>query len=275
MAVQFYLVATPIGNLSDISLRALEVLKSVDYIACEDTRVTRGLCEKYGIGARLFDCHKFNEKERSEKIINLIKEGNSVALVSDAGTPCISDPGGVLINELYKNDIKITSIPGACAVTAFLSLVPRKTEEYAFIGFIPRNAKQQIEILNKYNKTNCVFYESPNRLLETLENIKSELGGSRKIAVGRELTKVFEEIKIGTVEEVLEYYKNNTLKGEIVAMVFADNVADVSDEELLQKIRILKEQNYSQKDIAKIISLLYGENKNKIYKLAFDEKNSN
>ncbi len=252
MTAQFYITATPIGNLGDISLRTVEVLKNVDYIACEDTRVTRVLCDKYGFSAKLFDCHKFNEKERSEKIINLIEQGNTVALVSDAGTPGISDPGGVLINELYKKDIKITSLPGACAVTTFLSLIPRKNEEYAFIGFIPRNKKQQIEILNKYKNTNCVFYDSPNRLMETLNNIKEEFGENRQIAVGRELTKVFEEIKTGKVSDIIEYYNNNPLKGEIVAMAFAEEDSETSDAEIKQKIKLLKEQNYSQKDIANL-----------------------
>lgn len=267
MSFQFYIVATPIGNLSDISIRAIETLKMVDYIACEDTRVTKVLAEKYGFNAKLFDCHKFNEKERSEKIISLINEGKTVALVSDAGTPGISDPGSVLINELLSKGIKITSIPGACAVSTFLSMVPRKTEEYTFIGFIPRNKKQQIEILNKYKYTNCVFYESPNRLLETLENISSEYGESTMVAVGRELTKMFEEVKIDRVEKIISYYKNNPLKGELVAMVFAKEVSDVSEEELKEKINILKEEGFSQKDIAKIISKLYGENKNKVYKM--------
>lgn len=271
MPGQFYIAATPIGNLADISLRTVEVLKKVDYIACEDTRVTRVLCDKYGIGAKLFDCHKFNEKERSEKILNLLEQGCDIALVSDAGTPGISDPGGVLIKELYKNNIKITSLPGACAVTTFLSMIPRSTEEYAFIGFIPRNKKQQADILNKYKKTNCVFYDSPNRLMETLTNIKEIFGANRQIAVGRELTKVFEEIKIGEVADIIEYYKNNTLKGEIVAMVFAQEENQTSDEDIKQKITLLKEQNFSQKDIAKIISVLYGENKNRVYKLAMED----
>ena len=270
MDCQFYLVATPIGNMSDITLRAIDVLKKVDYIACEDTRVTRILCEKYGFSAKLFDCHKFNEKERSEKIITYINEGKSVALVSDAGTPGISDPGSVLIKELLDNNIKITSIPGACAITTFLSQIPRNTEEYAFIGFIPRVKKQQTEILNKYKYTNCVFYESPNRLIETLENISEEYGSSTKVAIGRELTKVFEEIKIGTIEEIIDYYKNNTLKGEIVAMVFAKEISDVSEDTLKDKINLLKEEGYSTKDISLIISKLYGENKNKIKKLVLD-----
>ena len=266
MSAKFFIVATPIGNLSDITLRAIDVLKSVDFIACEDTRVTKILAEKYGFNARLFDCHKFNEKERSEKIISLIDEGKSVALVSDAGTPGISDPGSVLIKSLREKNIEITSLPGACAVTTFLSQLPRDNEEYAFIGFIPRNKKQQEEILAKYKYTNCVFYESPNRLLETLENISK----TRKIAVGRELTKMFEEIKIGSVQEVIDYYQSNTLKGEIVVMVYSQEQTDVSEDELKEKIEILKNEGFSQKDISKIISKLYGVNKNKIYKLVIE-----
>ena len=266
MSAKFFIVATPIGNLSDITLRAIEVLKNVDFIACEDTRVTRVLADKYAFGAKLFDCHKFNEKERSEKIISLIDGGKTVALVSDAGTPGISDPGSVLIKELRDKNIEITSLPGACAVTTFLSQIPRDNEEYAFIGFIPRNRKQQSEILAKYKYTNCVFYESPNRLIETLKNIDLD----RKIAVGRELTKMFEEIKIGTVKEVIEYYEKNTLKGEIVVMVYAQEQSDVSDDELKEKINILKEEGFSPKDISKIISKLYGENKNKIYKFVIE-----
>ena len=270
MDFDFYIVATPIGNISDITLRAIDVLKSVDFIACEDTRVTKILCEKYGFSAKLFDCHKFNEKERSEKIISLIEEGKKVALVSDAGTPLISDPGSALIEELLKHNIKMTSIPGACAVTTFLSLLPRKTEEYAFIGFIPRVKKQQIEILTKYKNTNCVFYESPNRLMETLENIKDSFGNDKKISVARELTKMFEEVKTGSVEEIISYYNENPLKGEIVAMVYADEKVDLDSLEIIDKIKILKEEGFSPKDISKIISKLYGENKNRIYKLVLD-----
>ena len=232
MTGNFYIVATPIGNLSDITFRAVEVLKNVDYIACEDTRVTKILAEKYALTAKLFDCHKFNETEKSQKILSLLNDGKSIALVSDAGTPCISDPGSKLVKILNDNNIKITSIPGACAVTTFLTYIPRENEEYAFIGFIPRVKKQQIEILNKYKYTNCVFYESPNRLIETLENIKEEFGNNKAIAIGRELTKVFEEIKIGTVENILKYYQENMLKGEIVAMVFASETKNIEDAEI-------------------------------------------
>lgn len=270
MSGELYIVATPIGNLSDITLRALDVLKNVDYIACEDTRVTKKLLEKYSISAKVFDYHKFNEKEKSGKIISLLEEGKSVALVSDAGTPCISDPGSILINELLKKNIKVTSIPGACAVVTFLTLLPRTNEEFAFIGFIPREKSRQIEILNKYKYTNCVFYESPKRLIGTLENILHEFGGDKKVSAGRELTKVFEEIKTDKVSELLNYYRNNPLKGEIVVMLWAQETVNLDDDNLTEKIKVLKEEGYTPKDISKIVSKLYGINKNKVYKLALN-----
>ena len=269
MSAEFYIVATPIGNLADITLRAIETLKNVDYIACEDTRVTKILAQKYNITAKLFDCHKFNEKERSEKILNLLTQGKTIALVSDAGTPLISDPGSVLIDTLLKNNVKITSIPGACAINVFLSQVPRNSEDFAFIGFIPRNNKQQIEILNKFKHTNCIFYESPNRLIDTLENLLINYGSDLKIAVARELTKVFEEVKINSVQNIIEYYKTNPLKGEIAVMVF-EHTPKQNDDEISKKIKLLKEENFSAKDISIIISKLYGINKNKVYKLALD-----
>ena len=270
MQGEFFIVATPIGNIKDITLRAIEVLQSVDYIACEDTRVSKTLAEKYGFSAKLFDCHKFNEMERSNKIIGLLEEGKKIALVSDAGTPLISDPGSVLLRELRKKEVKITSLPGACAVTTFLSQLPRETEEYSFIGFIPRTKKQQQEILEKHKYINCVFYDSPNRLMETLSNIREFYGEEKMVAVGRELTKMFEEIQIGTVKEVIAYYENNLLKGEIVAMVFSQETDSLEEEELKNKIKLLKEDGFSQKDISKILSKLYGANKNKVYKLALE-----
>ena len=269
MPGEFYIVATPIGNLEDITLRAIETLKRVDCIACEDTRVTKTLAQKYGITAKLFDCHKFNEKERSEKILNLLAQEKKIALVSDAGTPLISDPGSVLIEILLKNNVKITAIPGACAVSTFLSQLPRSSEDFAFIGFIPRNQKQQIEILNKFKHTNCIFYESPNRLISTLENLSLNYGADIKIAVARELTKVFEEVKINSVQSIIEYYQKNPLKGEIAVMVFK-HTPKQNDDEINQKIKLLKEENFSAKDISIIISKLYGINKNKVYKLALD-----
>lgn len=263
----FYVVATPIGNLKDITLRAIEVLKSVDYIACEDTRVTRKLLDKYEISTKLFDYHKFNEKQCSEKIISLLEQGSSVALVSDAGTPGISDPGCILFEELNKRNIKINSLPGACAVSAFLSVLPREDEFFTFIGFVPRVKKQQEELFRKFKNINLVFYESPNRLLETLKNIEATMGSEVKVAVGRELTKMFEEVKVGSVAEIIEYYTKNVLKGEIVAMIYAQPSENIEESDLLDQIRNLKNEGFSDKDVSKILSILFKVNKNKVYKL--------
>ena len=273
MSGNFYVCATPIGNMGDITYRAVEVLSKIDCIACEDTRVTRQLTQKYGINAKLIDCHKFNEKEKSKKILQLLSQGLDVALVSDAGTPLISDPGCVLIDELIKNNIKITALPGACSLTTFLSLIPRSNEEFAFIGFIPRTKDKQIELLNKYKFTNCVFFESPLRLLKTLQNILDEFGSNIKISVARELTKMFEEIQTGYISDVINYFNTNTLKGEIIVMIYSQEQNTSSDNDLLAKIDLLKKEGYSTKDISKILSVLFNENKNKIYELT--EKRGN
>ena len=272
MQGKFYIVSTPIGNLQDISYRAVDVLKKVDYIACEDTRVTKILTENYSISTPLFDCHKFNEKEKSIKIIEKLKSGKNIALVSDAGTPNISDPGSVLLKELLKEKINITAIPGPCAITTFLSMIPRENEEFVFIGFIPREKKHQIDVLDKYKYTNCLFYDSPNRLLNTLQNILETFGENTRMAIARELTKIFEEVKIDSVKNIIDYYNKNPLKGEIVAMIFAQNIDFVSDDDLICKIEILKNEGYSQKDIVKIVSKLFGINKNRVYELALKLK---
>ena len=266
----FYVVATPIGNLQDITLRALEVLKTVDYVACEDTRVTKKLLDKYEISVKLIDYHKFNEKQCSEKIIDLLEDGNSLALVSDAGTPGISDPGRILFEELRLKGIKITPIPGACAVSTFLSVLGREDEFFTFAGFLPKNKSQQEEIFKKHKYTNFVFYESPNRLLETLKNIELTLGSDVKVAVGRELTKMFEEVKIDSVSKVIEYYNKNVLKGEIVVMIFSQPVENLEDVELIEKIKQLKIEGFSDKDISKILSVLFGLSKNKVYKMSLE-----
>ena len=197
---QFYVVATPIGNLEDISSRALKILNEVDYIACEDTRVTRKLLDRYGIPTKTFAYHKFNEKVETEKILALLNEGNKIALVSDAGTPCVCDPGKILLKSLYENDIKIEAVAGACAISTFLSLVPRNDEQYAFVGFLDKTLSKQKEIFEKYSDTDLIFYESPNRLVKTLQNILAVRGKNAKIAVGRELTKIHEEVVFDFVE---------------------------------------------------------------------------
>ena len=262
----FYIVPTPIGNLKDITLRAIEVLNSVDIIACEDSRNTQKLLNHFNIKTKTISYHKFNEKERINLFLNLLNEDKTIALVSDAGTPLICDPGAVLIEELRKNNIDITSLPGASAVTTFLSQVPKGGEEFAFVGFLPKTEGQVIATLQKLAHTNTVFYESPNRLLKTLEYIK-KFDSSAKVAVGRELSKIFEEVIVDEVQNVIEYYKNNTLKGEIVAMVYKQEGVEFSQSDLQEKINSLKKLKFGTKDISTILASLYGINKNDVYKL--------
>lgn len=267
---QLYVVATPIGNKSDISTRAIDVLKSVDVIACEDCRTSSALLESFGVSTKLVSYHKFNEKQRTQEFLDLIENGQKIALVSDAGTPCISDPGRVLVKELSERGVKVTSIPGPSAVITFLSMIPREHEEFAFVAFLPRVKGQQADLFLKYKNIDTVFYESANRLIDTLENIAETRDANVKVAVGRELTKMFEEVVVGSPMEVIEYYKNNILKGEIVCVVYADECVDKDDTELVEHIKKLKTLKYSDKDIARILSALYDVNKNKVYKLSLE-----
>ncbi len=261
---QLYIVPTPIGNLKDITFRAVEILKSVDIIACEDTRTTQKLLNHYDIETKCYSYHKFNEKERVNFFKGFINAGKKIALVSDAGTPLICDPGTVLIEELLKDGITITALPGACAVTTFVSQVPRYGEEFTFIGFIPRTADGIKKIVTDNMDKHLIFYEAPERILKTLEVINSARGDI-KIAIGRELSKLFEEIKIGTISEIQKYFKDG-IKGEIVCMLYPSE--NIDKDQLLQRIKILKSKGFKAKEISVILSSLFDENKNKIYDAA-------
>ncbi len=263
---QFYIVPTPIGNIQDITYRAVEILKTVDIIACEDTRVTQKLLYHYNIRTKCVSYHKYNERERVEFFLRELKDGKRIALVSDAGTPRICDPGEIIIKELIMNNITFTALPGASAVTTFLSLIPRCGEEFTFIGFIPRTEKQITELAVKYSNLNLAFYDSPERIIRTLETIKS-VRPNAVVSVGRELTKLFEEIKTGAVDEVIGAFKSG-VKGEIVCMLYRDVISD--EIQLEGKIKALKSKGFKDKEISVILSTLYGLNKNQIYKKSLD-----
>ena len=258
----FYIVPTPIGNIQDITLRAIDVLRTVDLIACEDTRVTQKLLNHYDIKTKCFSYHKYNERERVNYFIDELNAGKKIALVSDAGTPMICDPGAVVVSELTQKGFSISALPGACAVTTFLSGIPRAGEEFTFIGFLPKSEKQIEEIAKKYLAHNFVFYDSPERILKTLRVIKS-VRGSAKIALGRELSKLFEEIVVDEISAIIEHFKDG-IKGEIVCMVYADVAVESADMEF--KIRELKEKGFKDKDISVILSTVCGFNKNDVYK---------
>lgn len=259
---QFYVVPTPIGNIQDITLRAIDVLKEADIIACEDTRVTQKLLNHYDIKTKCISYHKYNEFERVEFFLNELKSGKTIALVSDAGTPMICDPGEVIVEKLREEGFEITSLPGASAITTFLSQIPRCGEEFTFIGFIPRGEKQITETAKKYANNNFVFYESPERILKTLKTIQ-KVRGNIKIALGRELSKLFEEVIVDNISNILTHFESG-IKGEIVCMIYAEENSDSADVEF--KIQELKDKGFKAKEIAVILSTLYNLNKNDIYK---------
>lgn len=260
---QFYVVPTPIGNLGDITLRAIEILKSVDLIAAEDSRVTQKLLNHYDIKTKCISYHKFNERERVNFIIGQINEGKRIALVSDAGTPLFCDPGAVIVKELRQRGISVTSLAGANALATFLSQISRNGENFHFYGFLPKSQMQLKELLKKYSDTDFAFYESPNRLIKTLKILQSVRTGA-KVAIGRELTKLFEEIVVNDVDKVIKYFEENELKGEIVGLVFRDENSEISD--IDTKIGKLLIKGFKAKEIATILSELYNLNKNEVYK---------
>lgn len=265
----FYIVPTPIGNLGDITLRAIEVLKSVDVIACEDSRVTQKLLNHYDIRTKCLSYHKFNEKERVGQIVKILESGQKVALVSDAGTPLICDPGNIIVKELRKRKFRVTALPGANAVITFLSQISRENEQFSFVGFLPKTESQIQKLVTKYEDKDFIFYESPNRILQTLKIIKNTRTDA-KIAIGRELTKMFEEVIVDEIDNVIKHYQQNPPKGEFVVLVFR-NDNNSGNKDIYDKINILKSKGFTDKDISVILSELYNINKNQVYKICINK----
>ncbi|RPA67462.1 16S rRNA (cytidine(1402)-2'-O)-methyltransferase [Cyclobacteriaceae bacterium YHN15] len=219
-SVQLYLVPTPIGNLKDITLRALEVLKSVDVILAEDTRTTGKLMKHYEINRPLQSYHIFNEHKTVEKIVDRLKKGEVMALVSDAGTPGISDPGFLLVRAAKEAGIEVNCLPGATAFVPALVNSGLPTDRFTFEGFLPHKKGRQTRIQGLISETRTmVFYESPHRLMKTLEQFAEAFGPDRMASVSRELTKIYEENVRGTLEELVLYYQEHPIKGEIVLVV--------------------------------------------------------
>ena len=221
---KFYVVATPIGNLGDITFRAIETLKNVDLILCEDTRVTKNLLNKYGINKPTMSYHAQSKLSKTDKILALLEEGKNLALVSDAGTPGISDPGAMLVSQIKNHEslnVEVIPIPGATALITALSASGLPTHEFTFLGFLPH--KKGRETLFKeisVSKRTMVFYESPHRILKTLESLE-KFCPDKKVCIARELTKIYEEFKTGTPAEVLDYLTKNPVKqkGEFTVLV--------------------------------------------------------
>ncbi|WP_258100276.1 16S rRNA (cytidine(1402)-2'-O)-methyltransferase [Marinoscillum pacificum] len=221
---RLYLVPTPIGNLADITYRAVEVLKSVDKILAEDTRTSGVLLKHYGINTPTESFHAFNEHKRTEGIIERLQSGERLALITDAGTPGISDPGFMLARAAAEADIKVECLPGATAFVPALVKSGLPSDKFVFEGFLPHKKGRQtrLKILSEETRT-IVFYESPHRLMKTLEQFVEFIGPERSVSVSRELTKKFEETVTGPLPEVIDHFKNHTVKGEFVVILEGRN----------------------------------------------------
>lgn len=266
-----YIVATPIGNLADISARALDVLAQVDWIAAEDTRHSQKLLQHFGINKPLISLHEHNEQQKSQMLLEKLQAGETGALISDAGTPLISDPGFVLVKELRANNINVSPIPGASAMIAALSVAGLPTDSFSFYGFLPsKNAKREafLQELKQLSPT-MVFYESPHRILESLESLVAVFG-ERQAMAGREMTKKFEQFVAGSLVEILEYFQANQDKvlGEFVLVVEGNNSQPdlvAAETAWIPLIEALLKQNLPVKQISEIVADYFGVKKNQVY----------
>lgn len=265
-----YIVPTPIGNKADITLRALETLKSVDLIYAEDTRTSAVLLKMYEINKPLKACHLYNEEKIKNKVVDELKSGKNIALISDQGTPLLSDPGHELVKEVINNNINVISLPGPSALLPALNMSGIEANKFLFYGFLNSKistAKRELESLKNIQFT-LVFYEAPHRFLSTLE-LMLDVFGDRNISVCREITKIHEEIFRGKISEAIELYKD--IKGEIVIVV-EKGEKEVNIEELLKEVKLEIKKGMSNKDAVKLISKKYGVSKNLLYNKNEEQK---
>ncbi|HIJ60567.1 MAG TPA: 16S rRNA (cytidine(1402)-2'-O)-methyltransferase [Nitrospirae bacterium] len=263
---KLYIVSTPIGNLEDMTLRAIRVLKEVDVIAAEDTRHSRKLLNHYGITKPMISYWSEKEKVRSEEMIEKLHSGLSIAIISDAGTPGISDPGVVLIKRAINEGIDVVPIPGPSAAIAALSVSGLSTEEFTFIGFLPSKAAQRQKRLNEIvlEPRTLILYEVPHRILETLKDME-EIFGQRQTALAKEITKLHEEILRGTISEILNMLETRTIAGEYVIIVEGKREEAISIEEVLNEIKSLMKRGKGRKEAVKIVAEAYGLSKKGLY----------
>jgi 16S rRNA (cytidine1402-2'-O)-methyltransferase len=274
MPGQLFIVPTPIGNLEDITLRALRVLKDVDLIAAEDTRHTQHLLNHYGISTSLTSYHEHNEREKAQTLVDRIKNGANIALVSDAGTPAIADPGFRLVAAAIAAGVQIVPLPGAAALATVLSASGLPTDRFLFEGFLPaKKAERRAKLQALHEQTaTLIFYEAPHRLLDTLNDIR-QLLGDRRLVVAREVSKVHEEFLRGAVSGIVDQLADRDVKGEITLIVHgATGDARVSEERLRTEIRRLTDEQVGVKEIAELLGERYGLAKREVYRLALELK---
>ena len=275
MSGKLYLVATPIGNLEDITLRALRILKEVDYIAAEDTRNTLKLLNHFEIKKPLISNHRHNEEDRENSLIEKLKDGKNIAVVSDAGTPGISDPGEVIAKRAIEENIEVIPIPGACAAINALIASGLNTKEFVFFGFLPLNKKlrkEKLEEIKNENKT-IIIYEAPHKIKDSLNDLKNVVG-NRKMVLARELTKIHEEFIRGNIDEIIE--KSENLKGEMILLIEGNN--EINNENILNNLsleehyNVYEKQGLDKKEIIKKIAKDRGVSKNEIYQYFLKNK---
>jgi len=276
---KLYVVPTPIGNLKDITLRALETLQSADCIAAEDTRQTIKLLNHYNIKKPLISYHQHNELGKSKELIDRIRNGQNIALVSDAGSPGISDPGSVLIKRCIEEGIDFEVLPGATAIITALVASGCDTSKFAFRGFLPRESKEKKQLVEevKNYKDTLIFYEAPHRLLDTLRFLRESFG-NRNISVCKELTKMYETFVRGTLEEVIEHFSKITVKGEFVIVLEGKSIEEINEESrakwetLSIEEHIIKyiDEGFSKKEAVKKVAKDRGLSKSEVYKAGLE-----
>ena len=266
-----YLVATPVGNLQDITLRAIEVLKEVDLIACEDTRHTQRLLTYFNIGTATVSYHEHNERERAEEILTRLKSGGRVAVVSDAGMPGICDPGYRVVALAVENGVPVVPVPGASAVVLALAASGLPTDAFGFGGFLPAKSGQRREVLEEIAESarTEMFYEAPHRVVEALEDLVDVLGGARRVVVARELTKLHEEFLRGSAEEVLaELKKRGDVKGEITLLIGKAEAGAAAPKISLRARmeQVMREETLDEKAALKKVAKEFGLGKSEAYR---------
>lgn len=275
MSGTLFLVATPIGNLKDMTERALETLRSVSLIAAEDTRNSIKLLNHFEIKTPMTAYHEFNKYEKADTLVQVLLKGDDVALITDAGTPGISDPGEVLVSKCYENDIPVTSLPGCCALINALILSGLPTRRFSFEAFLPADKKERKAILNemKSDTRTLILYEAPHHLKKTLNEL-SEALGNRRISLCRELTKKFEDIRRTTIEDAISYYEINEPKGEFVLVIEGKNPSELLEEErssweelsIEEHVSLYVEQGVDKKTAMKKVAENRGISKRDVYK---------
>jgi 16S rRNA (cytidine1402-2'-O)-methyltransferase len=271
-----YVVATPIGNLRDITLRALDTLKSVDVIAAEDTRVSRKLLVHFGIQADLISAHEHNERDAAQRLVALLSQGKSVALISDAGTPAISDPGAITVTQVRAAGFRVVSIPGASAITTAIAAAGLQSASFCFHGFLPARKGERERILTTL-KTQTglqVFYEAPHRIVECIASIAAVFGGDRRVGIARELTKLFEQVHVCRLDEASAWLQQseNHRRGEFVLLVEGCADPGSQDESDPQRVLEILLQELPLKQAVGLAAEITGTKKNALYEKALNLK---